>query len=74
MDLAEARTLFPGVRDQVYLDVSLNGLMPASARDAALAHLDMRVMGRALKADLHAQAERVRGLVAKLIGCRHPLP
>lgn len=68
MTISEARKLFPGVADQVYLDVSLNGLMPAPARDAAIRHLEKRVMGRAVKADLHAQAERVRSLVATLVG------
>jgi len=68
MKLSEARKLFPGAVEQVYLDVSLNGLMPIPARDAALAHLEKRVMGRAVKAELHAQAERVRGHVARLIG------
>jgi len=68
MTFSEARKLFPGVLQQVYLDVSLNGLMPIPARDAALAHLETRVMGRAVKAELHAQAERVRGQVARLIG------
>ncbi|MFH1762649.1 MAG: aminotransferase class V-fold PLP-dependent enzyme [Gemmatimonadota bacterium] len=68
MRIADARGLFPGAIDQVYLDVSLNGLMPIPARDAAMAHLEKRVMGRAVKADLHAQAERVRGQVARLIG------
>jgi len=68
MTISEARELFPGVLKQVYLDVSLNGLMPISARDAAMTHLEKRVMGRAVKAELHAQAERVRGHLARLIG------
>ncbi len=68
MTISEARKLFPGVVDQVYLDVSLNGLMSAPARDAAIAHLEKRVMGRAVKSDLHAQAERVRTQVARLVG------
>jgi cysteine desulfurase/selenocysteine lyase len=68
LTLAQARELFPGTRDQVYLDVSLNGLMPLPAREAAMAHLDQRVMGRAVKAELHAQAERVRSQVAGLVG------
>ena len=68
MNITEARKLFPGVREQVYLDVSLNGLMPATSRDAAAAHMENRVMGRAVKADLHAQAERVRGQAADLVG------
>jgi cysteine desulfurase/selenocysteine lyase len=68
LKISDARTLFPGVADQVYLDVSLNGLLPAPARDGVLAHLDLRVRGRAVKAYLHAQAERVRTQVARLIG------
>ncbi|MFC1574832.1 aminotransferase class V-fold PLP-dependent enzyme [Gemmatimonadota bacterium] len=70
MNLADARSLFPGAQDRIYLDLSLNGLMPAPARDAALAHLEKRVMGRAVKADLHAQAEVVRGQVARLLGAQ----
>lgn len=67
MKIAEARTLFPGAREQIYLDVSLNGLMPLPAKEAALRHLESRVMGRADKAELHALAERVRGQVATLL-------
>jgi len=66
--IAQARTLFPGTSDQVYLNVSLNGLMPTPSRDAALAHMERRLMGTAVKEDLHAQAERVREAVARLIG------
>ncbi len=67
MDIDRIRSLFPGARDRIYLDVSLNGLMPTPARDAALRHLELRVMGKADKAELHAQAERVRGQVAALL-------
>jgi cysteine desulfurase/selenocysteine lyase len=67
MDISEVRALFPGTEDQVYLNVSLNGLLPKTARDAAVAHLEKRVMGRAVKEDLHAQAERVRRQVASLL-------
>ncbi len=70
MDIADARELFPGARDQIYLDLSLNALMPAPARDAVLAHLEGRVMGRAVKSELHAQAERVREQVARLLGAK----
>jgi len=68
MHLSEVRGLFPGTENQVYLNASLNGLLPVTARDAAVAHLEKRVMGRAVKAELHAQAERVREQVAKLLG------
>ena len=67
MDISQAKALFPGAQDQIYLDVSMNGLMPAPARDAALRHLEKRVMGKADKAELHAQAERVRGHIATLL-------
>ena len=66
-DIAEARELFPGTMDQVYLNVSLNSLMPTPARDAAEEHLHKRVMGLVVKEDLHAQAERVRQQVARLL-------
>ncbi len=68
MTVAHARKLFPGVENQVYLNLSLNGLMSTPSRDAVLRHLDRRVMGQAEKEDLHAQAERVRGMVARLLG------
>jgi cysteine desulfurase/selenocysteine lyase len=68
MDISDARALFPGTENQVYLNVSLNGLVPVPSRDAAARHLEERVMGRAVKEELHAQAERVRGEVARLLG------
>ena len=67
MDISQAKALFPGAQDQIYLDVSLNSLIPAPARDAVLRHLEKRVMGKADKAKLHAQAERVRGHIATLL-------
>jgi selenocysteine lyase/cysteine desulfurase len=66
-DIAEARELFPGTTDQVYLNVSLNSLMPTPSRDAAEEHLHKRVMGLVVKEHLHAQAERVRQQVARLL-------
>lgn len=71
MDIAAVRSHFPGTENQVYLNVSLNGLVPVASRDAAARHLEDRVMGRALKEELHAQAERVRGKVALLVGAEH---
>jgi len=68
MDIGEARRLFPGVEGQVYLDTALNGLLPVPARDSAAAHLEARLRGRVVKDELHAQAEEVRGLVARLLG------
>jgi cysteine desulfurase/selenocysteine lyase len=70
MNITEARSLFPGVEDQVYLNLSLNSLLPSTARKAAMRHLDARVLGKAVKSELHAQAEVVRGQVARLLGAR----
>ncbi|MGD2067940.1 MAG: aminotransferase class V-fold PLP-dependent enzyme [Gemmatimonadota bacterium] len=68
MNVADVRGLFPGVSERIYLDLSLNALMPSPARDAVVAHLEERVMGRAVKEELHARAERVREGVARLLG------
>lgn len=67
MRISEARSLFPGAENQVYLNVSLNGLLPLPAREAAVGHLEKRVLGLAMKEELHAQAERVRRQVARLL-------
>lgn len=70
MHIEEARDLFPGCRDQVYLDVALNGLLSTASRDAAVEHLETRLRGRARKEDLHAPAEAVRREIARLLGGR----
>ncbi len=67
--LAEGvRALFPGTRDQVYLDVSLRGLVPTSVVEAAEAHLRARLMGTGEKAGFQASVEGARGRLAALVG------
>ena len=66
--LSEIRSLFPGTGSQIYLNVALNGLVPSTALAAAHAHLENRLMGRGVKEELHAQAARDRGHVARLLG------
>ena len=68
MDLTELRSLFPGVRDQVYLDISQGGLIPEPVYEAAQRDLRERVKGSADKAAAHASVERSRELFASLIG------
>ena len=41
----ELRALFPGTRDQVYLDVAARGLVPEPVREAATEYLDACVLG-----------------------------
>jgi len=67
----EARALFPGVRDQVYLDVSLRGLVPTPVAEAVEAHLRERVTGRGDKAAFQASVEGARTRFAALVGA-HP--
>ncbi len=66
--MKEVRGLFPGTEDQVYLDVSLRGLVPTPVVEAAEAHLRERLMGTGEKAAFHASVERARALLAELIG------
>lgn len=69
--LKEIRALFPGVRDQVYLDVSLRGLVPTPVAEAVDAHLRERVAGTGDKTAFHAAVEGARGRFAALVGA-HP--
>ena len=68
MDLKQLRSLFPGVAGQVYLDVSLRGLIPAPVHAAAERHLLERVQGTGEKSAFQASVERSRSLLAGLIG------
>jgi cysteine desulfurase/selenocysteine lyase len=64
----DLRTLFPGTRDQVYLNVALRGLVPAPVMEAASRHLDGRLRGTGDKAAYQASVEHARALLAGLIG------
>lgn len=66
--MKEVRALFPGVRDQVYLDVALRGLIPTTVEEAVRAHLRERLVGTGDKAALQASVERARALLAGFIG------
>jgi len=64
----EVRALFPGTRDQVYLDVSLRSLVPTPVVEAAEAHLRQRLLGTGEKAAFQGSVERARALLAELVG------
>jgi len=68
VDLKQLRSLFPGVAGQVYLDVSLRGLIPAPVHAAAERDLLERVQGTGEKSAFQASVERSRSLLAGLIG------
>ena len=52
----------------VYLDTCARGLLPRSARDAVVAHLDRRMAGSTEKAALFETLESARAGFARLIG------
>jgi cysteine desulfurase/selenocysteine lyase len=64
----EVRALFPGTRDQVYLNVSARGLVPEPVREAVTEHLDSCVLGTSDKDLLRTRVEETRAAVAALIG------
>ena len=64
----EVRALFPGARDQVYLDVSARGLVPEPVREAVTEYLDACVGGTSNKDLLRARIEETRAAMAALIG------
>ena len=66
--MKEVRALFPGVRDQVYLDVALRGLIPTTVEEAARVHLRERLVGTGDKAAFQASVERARTLFAGFVG------
>ena len=68
MELSEFRGLFPGVREQVYLDVSLRGLIASPVAEAGRRHLDERLAGTGDKSAFHASVERSRALAAAILG------
>ncbi|GMV06867.1 MAG: cysteine desulfurase [Gemmatimonadota bacterium] len=68
MELTEFRGLFPGVRGQAYLDVSLRGLVPEPVAEAGRRHLEERLLGTGDKVEFQAAVERSRALLAGLVG------
>ena len=68
MDIHEARALFPGTEEHIYLDAGVRGLVSTPTREAAEAHLALRVMGTGDKDEIRAGVERTRASFASLIG------
>ncbi len=67
--LAQARTLFPGVNDKIYLETSARGLLPKVALDAAMHFYEAALRGDAKESGaVYLAAERVREKFARLIG------
>ncbi len=62
------RALFPGAREQVYLDCSVRSLVPNPVRTAVERHLDVRQMGGGDKDEFRALVDRTRAAFARLIG------
>ncbi len=71
MELSELRALFPGVRGQAYLDISLRSLMPEPVAEAARRHLEERLLGTGDKAAFQEAVEESRSRLAALVGA-HP--
>ena len=56
--IEDARLLFPGSAGCIYLENSARGLLPSTARDAALRYYDARIAGVAKETDPVFDAER----------------
>lgn len=67
--LAQARALFPGANDKIYLETSARGLLPKAALDAAMQFYEAAMRGDAKESGgVYLAAERVREKFARLIG------
>jgi selenocysteine lyase/cysteine desulfurase len=65
---AHARAQFPGASEVIYLENSARCLLPAAARDAALAYYETRMHGAAKEhGGVFDATETVRGKVARLL-------
>ena len=70
--LEDARLLFPGSEGCIYLENSARGLLPTTARDAALQYYEARIAGVAKETDLVFDAERQAcESFASLVGATH---
>ena len=67
-DANAIRALFPAATERVYLDVSVQGLMPTPVRDAIDAYLGDRMGRTRTKDQLHSTVEETRAAFAGLIG------
>ena len=66
--MEDLRALFPGVDQQVYLDIAAGGLIPKPVADAGERHLRERLLGTGEKEMFQASVERSRELLAGLLG------
>lgn len=67
--IAQARTLFPGAQDKIYLETSARGLLPKAALDAAMHFYEAAMRGDAKESGgVYLASERVREKFAALIG------
>lgn len=70
--IKDARLLFPGSTDCIYLENSARGLLPSTARDAALRYYDARISGVAKETDAVFDAEKQAcESFAMLVGATH---
>lgn len=67
LSVADARQLFPGAEEGIFMDVAARGLIPAATRDAVAGILESRIAGTTDKTALFDAVERVRTLYAKLV-------
>ncbi|MDX1494269.1 MAG: aminotransferase class V-fold PLP-dependent enzyme [Longimicrobiales bacterium] len=65
---AEIRRLFPGAREQVYLNIAAKGLVPTTVRDAVADYMEHQVAGTADKDRLREGVDETRAALARIIG------
>jgi selenocysteine lyase/cysteine desulfurase len=68
-DLAAFRAHFPGATASTYFDTASRGLVPAEAKTAIDAQVDLRIRGDIQKPKMFSTIDRVRALYAGLINC-----
>ncbi len=64
----EVRSLFPAVKDKIYFDIALHGIIPQPVADVAHAHVEGRLLATDDKAEFRASTERCRETLAELLG------
>lgn len=66
----EIRAHFPAVRDKVYLNVALRGIIPLEVAEVAHRHVEESLLGAGDKEAFRASVERSRELFAQVIGAQ----
>jgi selenocysteine lyase/cysteine desulfurase len=67
ISIAEARKLFPGASQGIFMDVAARGILPAATERVVMKLLQERSSGTVNKDELFDTIERVRSLYAKMI-------